>query len=80
MRTFPKLETRMPIYEYKCKNCSVQKDVMQKYSDAPLTVCPECGEQTFAKQLSAPGFQFKSASNSCDTGACSACPMAGMHA
>jgi predicted nucleic acid-binding Zn ribbon protein len=27
-------------------------------SDAPLTTCPECGNQTFSKQLSAPSFQL----------------------
>ncbi|RFC37462.1 MAG: putative regulatory protein, FmdB family [Candidatus Nitrotoga sp. LAW] len=49
----------MPIYEYRCSNCGVQKDVMQKISDAPLTVCPACGKPTFSKQLSAAGFQLK---------------------
>jgi predicted nucleic acid-binding Zn ribbon protein len=28
-------------------------------NDAILTTCPECGKETFAKQLSAPGFQLK---------------------
>jgi putative FmdB family regulatory protein len=49
----------MPIYEYRCSSCGAQKDVMQKMSDAPLTVCPECGKETFSKQLSAAGFQLK---------------------
>lgn len=49
----------MPIYEYRCSSCGVQKDVMQKISDTPLTVCPACGKPTFSKQLSAAGFQLK---------------------
>ena len=49
----------MPIYEYRCTSCGVEKEVMQKMSDAPLTLCPECGKETFAKQLSAAGFQLK---------------------
>ena len=49
----------MPIYEYRCSSCGVQKDVMQKMSEAPLTVCPECHQATFSKQLSAAGFQLK---------------------
>ena len=49
----------MPIYEYRCGSCGVQKDIMQKISEAPLTVCPECGKPTFSKQLSAAGFQLK---------------------
>ena len=49
----------MPIYAYACSSCGLQKDVLQKMSDAPLTVCPECGKETFAKQLTAAGFQLK---------------------
>jgi predicted nucleic acid-binding Zn ribbon protein len=32
---------------------------MQKFSDAPLSDCPECGKATFSKQLSVAGFQLK---------------------
>jgi len=49
----------MPIYEYRCTSCGIEKEVMQKMSDAPLTTCPDCGKETFAKQLSAAGFQLK---------------------
>ena len=49
----------MPIYAYKCSSCGHAKDVLQKISDATQTVCPACGEVTFAKQLTAPGFQLK---------------------
>ena len=49
----------MPIYEYRCSSCGAQKDVMQKLSDAPLTICPECGSPSFSKQISAAGFQLK---------------------
>jgi len=49
----------MPIYEYRCTSCGTQKDVMQKMSDAALTTCPECGKETFSKQISAAGFQLK---------------------
>jgi putative FmdB family regulatory protein len=49
----------MPIYAYKCESCGHAKDVLQKISDAPLTVCPSCGAATFAKQLTAAGFQLK---------------------
>lgn len=31
---------------------------MRKVSEPNLTACPECGKQTFAKQLSAPSFQL----------------------
>jgi putative FmdB family regulatory protein len=49
----------MPIYAYGCSSCGLQKDVMQKISDAPLSTCPECGKETFKKQLTAAGFQLK---------------------
>ncbi|THT99376.1 zinc ribbon domain-containing protein [Lampropedia puyangensis] len=49
----------MPIYAYQCSQCHFRKDVLQKISDAPLTVCPECGASAFGKQLSAPSFQLK---------------------
>ena len=49
----------MPIYAYKCGTCGHTQDVLQKISDAPLTVCPECGAATFAKQVTAAGFQLK---------------------
>ena len=49
----------MPIYEYQCSSCGFQKEFIQKMSDAPLTACPECGKATFAKMLSAAGFQLK---------------------
>ena len=49
----------MPIYAYKCGSCGHAKDVLQKISDAPLTVCPACGAETFSKQVTAAGFQLK---------------------
>ena len=49
----------MPIYAYRCESCGFEKDVLQKMSDAPLTQCPECGNGTFRKQVTAAGFQLK---------------------
>ncbi|WP_374674637.1 FmdB family zinc ribbon protein [Ideonella sp.] len=49
----------MPIYAYRCAACGHSRDVLQKLSDAPLTVCPACGAEQFAKQLTAAGFQLK---------------------
>lgn len=49
----------MPIYEYSCKSCGYEKDVLQKLNDAPLTQCPECAEHTFVKKISAAGFRLK---------------------
>ena len=49
----------MPIYAYRCESCGFEKDALQKMSDAPLTQCPQCGKETFAKQVTAAGFQLK---------------------
>ena len=49
----------MPIYAYKCGACGHAKDVLQKVSDEPLTVCPACGAAAFSKQITAAGFQLK---------------------
>lgn len=49
----------MPIYEYRCSSCGVRKEHLQKVSDPKFTVCPECGKETYEKQLTAAGFQLK---------------------
>ena len=49
----------MPIYEYRCGSCGFQKEFLQKLSDAPLSTCPECGQESFNKMLTAAGFQLK---------------------
>ena len=35
----------MPIYEYECLACGKTTEAMQKFSDAPLATCSECGGQ-----------------------------------
>ena len=49
----------MPIYAYRCTSCGFEKDVLKKMSDAPLTNCPQCKEESFSKQVTAAGFQLK---------------------
>jgi putative FmdB family regulatory protein len=49
----------MPLYEYKCSSCGHQQEFLQKWSDAPMTVCTACGKETFSKMLTAAGFQLK---------------------
>ena len=49
----------MPIYAYRCSHCGHAQDVLQKMSDAPLTHCPACKQDAYAKQLTAAGFQLK---------------------
>jgi putative FmdB family regulatory protein len=49
----------MPIYAYRCEACGHEKDHLQKLSDPVLVTCPECGEDTYRKQITAAGFQLK---------------------
>jgi putative FmdB family regulatory protein len=48
----------MPLYEYQCDACAHRFEVIQKYSDAPVSVCPKCGGAV-KKLLSSPAIQFK---------------------
>jgi putative FmdB family regulatory protein len=48
----------MPLYEYQCDTCAHRFEVIQKYSDAPIDVCPKCGGPV-KKLLSSPAIQFK---------------------
>jgi putative FmdB family regulatory protein len=48
----------MPLYEYQCETCAKTFEVIQKFSDAPLTSCPDCGKQV-EKLMSLGSFQLK---------------------
>ncbi|HZR28862.1 MAG TPA: zinc ribbon domain-containing protein [Terriglobales bacterium] len=48
----------MPLYEYLCKKCSHRFERIQKFSDAPVKKCPQCGGAV-EQLLSAPAVQFK---------------------
>ena len=48
----------MPIYEYKCAECEFQFEKIQKFSDPPLEICPEC-EGRVSKLLSLSSFHLK---------------------
>ncbi len=49
----------MPIYEYRCAACGFQSEYLQKVSDPIRNLCPQCGQDTFKKLLTAAGFQLK---------------------
>jgi putative FmdB family regulatory protein len=48
----------MPIYEYQCQQCKERHEIIQRFSDAPLTHCPKCGGE-MKKLISSPAIQFK---------------------
>jgi putative FmdB family regulatory protein len=47
----------MPIYEYECPN-GHRFEVIQKFDEAPVEVCKECGAPV-QRLISSPAIQFK---------------------
>ncbi len=44
----------MPIFEYRCNDCTTEFEVLQRVSDANTsTKCPRCGAQDATKRFSA---------------------------
>ena len=68
----------MPLYEYKCKKCDIDFEILQRKKEK--VVCPTCGGSSleklfsvFAKgpsSVSASGSVPASAPGSCGTGCC----------
>lgn len=48
----------MPTYQYRCTECLHEFEAVQKFTDAALTECPECGK-SLRKLYSAVGVVFK---------------------
>ena len=48
----------MPIYEYRCKKCGKQIEVLLRLSDKPPVRCRECGGR-LEKLISPTAIQFK---------------------
>ena len=48
----------MPMYEYKCQECGLVFEARQKFSDAPLSECRECGGSV-EKLISQAAFSLK---------------------
>ena len=48
----------MPIYEYQCEGCGEVFELIQKFSDAPLTVHEKCGAPVH-RMITSSAIQFK---------------------
>lgn len=48
----------MPLYEYECTGCHRRIEKIQKFSDADLTVCPQCGGR-LERTITAAAISFK---------------------
>lgn len=49
----------MPTYEYRCKECGEELEVVQAFTDDALTTCPSCGAEALRKIFGAVGISFK---------------------
>ena len=48
----------MPTYEYRCRECGETLEVVQSFTDDPLTECPAC-EGSLKKVFAPPSISFK---------------------
>jgi putative FmdB family regulatory protein len=48
----------MPTYEYRCRECGEHLEVVQSFSDDPLTECPRCSGP-LRKVFNSVGISFK---------------------
>jgi putative FmdB family regulatory protein len=48
----------MPTYQYRCRDCGDDLEVVQSFTDDPLTTCPAC-DGSLRKVFSAVGISFK---------------------
>lgn len=39
----------MPTYDYRCSKCNYSMEALQKITDAPLTLCPQCGQESLLR-------------------------------
>lgn len=68
----------MPIYEYVCKSCNHQFEMLRLSSNGFGDVaCPECGSAKAAKKLSTFAAMSDSSTSDCGDSACPAPPMGG---
>lgn len=50
----------MPNYDYQCTHCNHQEEILQKITEAPLIVCPQCQHSTFKRKFGVGiGLQFQ---------------------
>jgi putative FmdB family regulatory protein len=48
----PRLEEKMPIYDYRCRQCGQVHEVFAQKTDAAPAKCPSCGAEDLEKLLS----------------------------
>jgi len=49
----------MPLYDYKCPDCSAEVEAEHRMSESPEIICKECGGTMKKIIKTAPGVKFK---------------------
>jgi putative FmdB family regulatory protein len=49
----------VPTYEYRCKACGHELEIVQRFSDDALTRCESCGADQLRKVFGSVGISFK---------------------
>lgn len=49
----------MPVYAYSCNSCGLQFERMQRFSEPPVSDCPECDEGSVQRVIQPVGIIFK---------------------
>ncbi|MGQ0831372.1 MAG: FmdB family zinc ribbon protein [Microthrixaceae bacterium] len=49
----------MPTYEYRCRACGHELEIVQSFSEDALTSCPSCGAEELRKVFGSVGISFK---------------------
>lgn len=57
-KNYKEVGHKMPIYEYQCEQCGKLDEVIQKFSDKPLTKCQHCSGKLH-KLISQSAFHLK---------------------
>ena len=49
----------MPRYDYRCKLCGTELEIVQRINDEPRTCCPFCGQEGLERLISSSSFTLK---------------------
>jgi putative FmdB family regulatory protein len=49
----------MPVYAYSCNSCGFQFERKQRFSDSPVSDCPECDDGSVQRVIQPVGIIFK---------------------
>lgn len=49
----------MPMYEYSCSACGIETEIRQRFSEDPIRICPNCGQETLERLISQSSFTLK---------------------